>query len=219
MAAQTSSWHAPTGDVATGRVPGGWASPSSATWPACASGIEAIYGTPPKTNSPWNATAERTPAGVATRVAQCLLALAACIWNNGRTTPWVAITVSQPLTWCLLLNRRSEFGIRLREGHALRPSVLVQYSCNCGVLTLRCSTYSAGSPCWPVRPCQGRRDLPLAPPGRRAPATGKPEGCPGLTGRSCRRWPGCCPAARGTARTSPASNDRPIRATKQALQT
>ena len=46
MAAQTSSWHAPTGDVATGRVPGGWASPSSATWPACASGIEAIYGTP-----------------------------------------------------------------------------------------------------------------------------------------------------------------------------
>lgn len=76
---------------------------------------------PPKTNSPWKATAERTPAGVATRIAQCLLALAACIRNNCRTTLWVAITVSQPLTWCLLLNRRSEFGIRLREGHALRP--------------------------------------------------------------------------------------------------
>jgi hypothetical protein len=43
--------------------------------------------------------------------------------------------------------RKVKFGIWLREDYELRH---LQYSCHYEPLTLRCSGYSAGSPCSPV---------------------------------------------------------------------
>jgi Recombinase len=59
---------------------------------------------------------------------------------------WVPVTLSQPLTWCLLPSRAGMFGIWLRGKHALGH---LEYSCHYDSRTSQCSACSVGWPCSP----------------------------------------------------------------------
>lgn len=90
-------------------------------------------------------------------------------------------------------SEKVKFGIRLREGLTLRHC---QYLCHYDSPIWRCCGCSAG---WP---CSLALTAPRTPRSSsyviRSPCSSvrsRRPGCPGLTGRSWPRWPGCCLAA------------------------